>query len=112
MSDAPGLGRPFPLGATPSPGGVNFAVWSRNASQVELLLFDRPGDARPALAVPLDPARNRTYHYWHVFLPGVRPGQLYGWRAAGPFDPGRGLRFDGGKLLLDPYGRAVAVPPR
>jgi glycogen operon protein len=77
---------------------------------MELVLFDRADDARPSRVVPLEPASNRTYHYWHVFVPGIRPGQLYGWRARGPFDPSRGLRFDGDKLLLDPYGRAVAVP--
>jgi glycogen operon protein len=104
-------GTPFPLGATPAPDGVNFSVWARHASRVELLLFDGPGDARPSRVVPLHRSTNRTYHYWHVFLPGVGPGQLYGWRAVGPFDPARGLRFDGEKVLLDPYGRAVAIPP-
>jgi glycogen operon protein len=58
----------------------------------------------------LDPAVNRTYHYWHVFVPGVGPGQLYGYRVTGPWDPARGMRFDPTKVLLDPYGRAVAVP--
>jgi glycogen operon protein len=111
VPDDPRPGKPFPLGATPSPDGVNFAVWSRHASSVELVLFDRPGDGRPSRVVPLDRSGNRTYHYWHVFLPRVRPGQLYGWRAVGPFDPARGLRFDGSKVLLDPYGRAVAIPP-
>ncbi len=111
MPDRPKPGRPFPLGATAVPEGVNFAVWSRYAAQVELLLFDRVEDARPSRMLRLDPAQNRTYHYWHAMVPGVGPGQLYGWRAAGPFDPRRGLRFDGEKLLLDPYGRALAVPP-
>ena len=54
--------------------------------------------------------RHRTYHYWHVFVPGLKPGQIYGYRAHGPFAPERGLRFDGEKVLLDPYGLAVAVP--
>ena len=53
---------------------------------------------------------NRTYHYWHVFVPGVQAGQIYAFRACGPFEPARGLRFDPSKLLLDPYGRAIAVP--
>ena len=110
MAAAPEPGRPHPLGATPGPGGVNFSVWSRHASRVELVLFDRAG-GRPSRVLPLDPARHRTYHYWHAFVPGLAPGQLYGWRAHGPFDPARGHRFDGEKLLLDPYGRAVAVPP-
>ena len=77
---------------------------------MELLLFDREDDGRPARVIPIDPAVNRTYHYWHVFVPGVQAGQIYGFRAHGPFDPARGLRFDPSKLLLDPYGRAVVVP--
>jgi glycogen operon protein len=109
-SDGPARGRPFPLGATPTAEGVNFSVWSRDAARVELLLFDRAEDARPSRTLPLDRASNRSYHYWHVLVPGLGPGQLYGWRAGGPLDPRRGLRFDGDKLLLDPYGRAVAVP--
>jgi len=60
--------------------------------------------------IPIDPLASRTYHYWHVFVPGVQAGQLYGFRVYGPFEPTRGLRFDPSKLLLDPYGRAVAVP--
>jgi glycogen operon protein len=62
--------------------------------------------------IPLDAARHRTYHYWHAFVPGLRPGQLYGFRARGPFAPDEGLRFDRTKVLLDPYGRALAVPSR
>ena len=103
-------GRPYPLGATLLPGGVNFSVWSRNATGVELVLFDR-ADGLPSAVFPLAPEVHRTYHYWHVFVPGLRAGQLYGWRARGPFDPPRGHRFDGEKILLDPYGRAVVIPP-
>ena len=77
---------------------------------MELLLFDREDDNRPARVIPIDPVINRTYHYWHLFVPGVQAGQLYGFRAHGAFDPARGLRFDASKLLLDPYGRAVVVP--
>ena len=106
-----GSGRPErALGATPSDGGVNFSVYSRNATGMELLLFDREDDARPARILPIDPVANRTYHYWHLFVPGVRPGQIYAYRAHGPMDPANGLRFDASKVLLDPYGRAVAVP--
>jgi glycogen operon protein len=101
--------RSYPLGATPVSGGVNFSVFSRAASAVELLLFDRM-DPRPTRVIPIDPAVNRTYHYWHVFVPGVSAGQAYGYRVHGPYDPARGLRFDPSKLLLDPYGRAVLVP--
>jgi isoamylase len=107
---SPTPGRPHPLGATLSPGGVNFSVWSRHATGVELVLFDR-ADGPPSAAFPLAPEVHRTYHYWHAFVPGLRAGQLYGWRARGPFDPPHGHRFDGEKLLLDPYGRAVVIPP-
>jgi glycogen operon protein len=77
---------------------------------MELCFFDRVEDGRPARVIRLDPVRNRTYHYWHVLVPDVEAGQLYGWRAHGPFAPEAGLRFDPLKLLLDPYARAVAVP--
>src|SRR5271155_3295645 len=94
-------GRSAPLGATVAPGGANFSLFSRSASAVELLLFDREDDARPARLITVDPFSNRTYHYWHVFVPGVQAGQAYGYRVHGPFDPARGMRFDPLKLLLD-----------
>jgi glycogen operon protein len=103
-------GRSFPLGASCVPGGVNFSVYSRSASAIDLLLFDRDDDIRPARRIPIDLSENRTYHYWHVFVPGLQPGQLYGYRVHGPHDPANGLRFDSDKVLLDPYGRGVAVP--
>ncbi len=103
-------GRAAPLGATVSSGGVNFSVFSRGASAVELLFFDREDDGRPTRVIPLDPADNRTYHYWHVFVPGVQPGQVYGYRAHGSWDPANGMRFDPSKVLLDPYGRGIVVP--
>ena len=103
-------GRSFPLGATVVEGGVNFCVFSRKASAVELLLFDGECDAEPARVIRLDAPRHRTYHYWHAFVPGLRAGQVYAYRAVGPVDPARGLRFDPAKVLLDPYGRAVVVP--
>jgi isoamylase len=105
-----GDGSSSPLGATPSPGGVNFSVFSKYATGVELLFFDVVDDAKAARVIRLDPSVNRTYHYWHVFVPDVRPGQLYAYRVDGPFDPLNGMRFDPTKVLLDPYGRAVAVP--
>ncbi len=111
-SSVPRPGRPFPLGATPQPGGVNFSVWGRHATKMELLLFDDVDADRPARVLALDPEHHRSYHYWHVFVPDLAPGQLYAYRATGPFDPARGLRFDPEKVLLDPYGRAVAVPRR
>ena len=104
------VGQSFPLGATVLPGGVNFTVFSRLATRVELVLFDHATDALPTRVAELDPRKHRTYHYWHVFVRGIAPGQLYGYRAFGPFDPEHGLRFDPSKVLLDPYGRAVVVP--
>src|SRR5262245_9797502 len=103
-------GRASPLGATLVDGGVNFSLFSRTATGVELLFFDREGDARPSRVVALDPVANRTYHYWHTAVSGVKPGQLYGYRVHGPAEPERGLRFDPAKVLLDPYGRGVVVP--
>jgi len=103
-------GSSSPLGATSVAEGVNFSVFSRNATGVELRLFDCADDARPARVIPIDPSSNRTYHYWHVFVPGVQPGQIYGYRVDGPSDPAKGMRFDPDKVLLDPYGRGVVVP--
>jgi glycogen operon protein len=103
-------GRSFPLGATVVEGGVNFCVFSHKASAVELLLFDGACNAEPARVIRLDVPRHRTYHYWHAFVPGLCAGQVYAYRAVGPVDPARGLRFDPAKVLLDPYGRAVVVP--
>ncbi len=105
-------GQCYPLGSTIDPEGVNFSVFSKNSTALELLLFDRVDDAKPTTAIPLEPSRNRTYHYWHVFVPGIQEGQIYGYRAFGPFEPQRGLRFDPGKVLFDPYGKAMVVPAR
>jgi glycogen operon protein len=103
-------GRSSPLGATIVDGGFNFSVFSRNAAAIELLFFDREDDPRPSRVIPMDPATNRSYHYWHAFVPGTVPGQIYGYRARGQFDLAKGVRFDASKVLLDPYGRGVAVP--
>ncbi len=103
-------GRSYPLGATVYPEGVNFSVYAKNALSIELLLFDAVDDGKPARVLFLDPRENRTYHYWHVFVPGIGAGQIYGFRAHGLFEPQRGLRYDGTRLLLDPYGRCTAVP--
>ena len=106
----PSIGRSAPLGATVQRGGVNFSIYSSDASKVELLLFNRAEDARPARVIPLDSTLHRTYHYWHALVPSIEPGQIYGYRVHGPFNPSEGRRFDSGKVLLDPYGRAVVVP--
>ncbi len=104
------IGHSAPLGATVYSDGVNFSVYSRSADRLELLLFDREDDARPSQIISLSSETNRTYHYWHVFVRDLRPGQIYAYRAFGPFDPANGLRFDPDKALLDPYGREVLIP--
>ena len=103
-------GQSSPLGATVRADGVNFSVYSRNASSIELLFFEREDDAKPARVIDIDSVTNRTYHYWHVFVPEAQAGQLYAYRVHGAFDPAKGIRFDPEKLLLDPYGRGVVVP--
>jgi isoamylase len=103
-------GASAPLGATVRGGGVNFSVFSKNATLIELLLFDDRNAVQPAGVIPLDPNGHRTYHYWHAFVPSLEPGQIYAYRAHGPFEPENGFRFDGKKVLIDPYGLAVAVP--
>jgi isoamylase len=110
MKSTEDFGRSSPLGATLRDGGANFSLYSRNASRVELLFFDREDDAKPARIIPIEPATGRTYHYWHAFVPGVRAGQIYAYRVHGPFEPYLGFRFDSSKVLLDPYARSVVVP--
>jgi isoamylase len=103
-------GTSAPLGATVRPGGVNFSVFSKGAVMMELLLFEHENATQPAKIIPLNAAEHRTYHYWHAFVSGLQVGQVYAYRAHGPFVPNRGLLFDADKVLLDPYGLAVAVP--
>jgi isoamylase len=110
MSAVVDTGASAPLGAAIGPDGVNFSVFSKNATLIELLLFDDESATTPARIIPLEAKTHRTYHYWHALVPGLQPGQVYGYRAHGPFAPARGLRFDAGKVLLDPYGLAIAVP--
>ena len=103
-------GRSSPLGATLSADGANFSVYSKHATGIELLLFDSVDDDHPKRVISIDPATNRTYHYWHVFVSGVKAGQIYAYRVKGAFDPASGMRFDPTKVLLDPYGRGAVVP--
>jgi isoamylase len=110
MTTNPQPGSAYPIGATPRHGGVNFSVYADKAEAIELLLFDGVNDPQPAQAFRLDAQQHRTYHYWHAFVPGVRAGQIYAYRAIGPNAPERGLRYDADKVLLDPYGRGVAMP--
>lgn len=100
-------GQSYPLGATVTPNGVNFALFSQYAEKIELLLFAAATDACPRQTLVLDPQRHRTYHYWHIFVPGLTAGQVYAYRVYGPHQPGQGLRFDPSKVLVDPYAKAV-----
>jgi isoamylase len=110
-------GSPFPLGAScvdsyaGFAGGVNFSVYSKHATGIDLLLFDSPAAPEPSAILSLDPLHHRTYHYWHAFVAGLKEGQVYAFRVRGPYEPSRGLRFDAEKVLLDPYGRCVANVP-
>ena len=83
-------GSSFPLGPTPGAGGVNFSVFAKHATAVQLLLFDRVDAATPARVIDLDPRTQRTYHYWHAFVPGVTTGQLYAYRVAWAVRSGTG----------------------
>jgi isoamylase len=105
------VGMPLPLGTYAIGEGVNFAFFSRHASRVRLDLFDHPEDATAARMIDLDPARNRTGDVWHVWIEGIRPGQLYAYRVDGPYQPKDGHRFNFNKLLLDPFARAISRLP-
>ena len=99
------IGRPYPLGATLQDGGVNFALWSDHATGVELCLFDSlaPHAETARIALP-----ERTENVFHIFIPGLAAGQLYGYRVQGIYDPAHGAHFNPAKLLIDPYARAIA----
>lgn len=101
-------GFPRPFGATPMPGGVNFAIFSRNATSIKLLLFKNATDSTPFFEQRLDPLQNKSGDIWHIFIENLKPCSLYAWRADGPYLPEHGLRFNINKLLLDPYAKALA----
>src|SRR5690606_499065 len=96
-------GSPTPLGATWDGKGVNFALFSAHATKVELCLFDPSG----AQEISRTPLPEYTDEVWHGYFPDVRPGQLYGYRVHGPYEPQNGHRFNPAKLLLDPYAREL-----
>src|SRR5438309_5997729 len=98
-------GRPYPLGATWDGEGVNFALFSENATAVELCLFDEPDATKETHRIRIEEC---TDHVWHIYLPEVRPGQRYGYRVHGPYEPEAGHRFNPAKLLFDPYAKAIA----
>ncbi|HVF97003.1 MAG TPA: alpha-amylase family glycosyl hydrolase, partial [Flavisolibacter sp.] len=103
MTQFPGY--PFPLGANWDGQGVNFALYSENATAVELCLFSEPDQEKEAIRIRIN---ERSNHIWHVYLPGLLPGQLYGYRVYGPYDPQNGHRFNPNKLLIDPYAKAIS----
>ena len=96
-------GQPQPLGATVDDGGVNFSFFSEDATGVELLLFNGHDEVQPVATIPFDPAVNRSFHFWHMYVRGLGPGYHYAYRVHGPHGPGQ--RFDAEKVLLDPYAR-------
>ena len=104
-------GSPMPVGAHESNDGVNFALFSRNATRVRLEFFNHPEDAAPTRAIDLDSARNRTGDVWHVWVKGIASGQLYAYRVDGAYEPNKGHRFNFKKLLLDPFATAISHLP-
>jgi isoamylase len=101
-------GSPAPLGASWDGAGVNFALFSEHATGVDLCLFEPDGQRETARL----PMAEKTDQVWHLYLPEARPGQRYGYRVAGPWEPRAGHRFNPAKLLLDPYARAIDAPMR
>lgn len=97
-------GKSYPLGATWDGHGVNFALFSENATGVELCLFDSETSARESLKIKVT---EHSHQVWHVYVPGLCPGQLYGYRVHGEYSPTQGHRFNPAKLLLDPYAKAI-----
>ncbi|WP_017733479.1 glycogen debranching protein GlgX [Nafulsella turpanensis] len=97
-------GKPYPLGATYDGKGVNFALFSEYATKVHLCLFSSDADEEQQACIRIN---EQTDHVWHVYIPGIKPGQLYGYRVDGPFDPENGMRFNPNKLLIDPYAKAI-----
>src|SRR4051794_14667028 len=97
-------GKPYPLGATWDGAGGNFAIYSETPSKIELCLFDSPDATAETHRVVL---REQTDMVWHGYLPDVEPGQLYGYRVHGAYEPGKGLRFNSNKIVLDPYAKAI-----
>ncbi len=102
-------GAPYPLGGTWDGLGVNFALYSEHATKVELCLFDSTAPGPEAVRIELS---EQTDMVWHGYLPDLKPGQLYGYRVHGPYDPARGLRFNPAKVVLDPYAKSIARPVR
>lgn len=98
-------GSPFPLGANYDGRGTNFALYAENAGGVDLCLFDTEEDQKESANIKIE---ERTHHVWHVYIPGLKPGQLYGYRVYGPYEPQMGHRFNPNKFLIDPYAKAIS----
>ena len=98
-------GKPYPLGATWDGKGVNFALFSEHAEKVELCIFDNSGSRKESLRLNM---LEYSEHVWHVYIPGLLPGAVYGYRVYGPYEPNKGLRFNPQKILLDPYAKTIA----
>lgn len=99
-------GSPLGFGAVITPKGVNFSIYSRDATRVQLILFDSEFDDKPASVIELNPALNKTGDVWHILVCGLGAGALYLYKMDGPYDPPRGLRFNFHKYLFDPYAKA------
>ncbi|HVN23619.1 MAG TPA: hypothetical protein VMT71_06585, partial [Syntrophorhabdales bacterium] len=104
-------GYPLPLGAHLRNEGAQFNLFSRHASRVALLLFDEPEDASPSEIIELDPSTFRSGDIWHVWVEGIKAGQYYAYKVFGPYQPSRGHRFNGHKLILDPYAKSLSRKP-
>ncbi|MDB4413417.1 glycogen debranching enzyme, partial [Pirellulaceae bacterium] len=98
----------LPYGALLHDNGVQFIVFSRNATKMKVLLYDDVNDTEPSDTITFDRQRDRWGDIWSIFVPGLRHGQLYHFQADGPFDPDKGMRFDGTARLIDPYSKALA----
>ena len=103
-------GMSYPLGSTLLKGGANFSLFCKNGTKIELLFFDHVDDLTPVRTITLDAIKNRTYHYRHIFVPGIENGQLYAWRIHGPCETEKGFCYNSKNILLDPYAHIVAVP--
>lgn len=98
-------GHARPLGATPDSGGVNFSIYSQHATGVDLLLFENHDSPSPSQVIRLDSFKNKTFHFWHVYVEGLSPGAHYAYRVDGPWDPQTGHRFNRQTVLIDPYSK-------
>ena len=103
------VGKPIPLGTTVYKAGVNFSLFSEHAESVELLIFDHHDDEYPSQVIKLEPKFHKTFHFWHIYIKGLKPGAHYAYRVGGEFDPVKGHRFNKKKVLIDPYARGNCI---